>query len=201
MNFGQKFPYALLTFSQSLSKLIVGHTFSQSLSKLIVGHTLSQKFVEADCEPHLFHARKPLPKVVEAGYWGTLHPNHYPHAQLHINPTPHTNYTPTIHNPTTPPIPLLLRVDSDEMWQKPVGFWLMRHWNARERPRSGRPRSGHRASYKQGSSLLDVCLLRARAQTKVDEVYGPYGSSPNPAEVAPSKFPQTLQYFRKSHKQ
>lgn len=34
MNFGQKFPYALLTFSQSLSKLIVGHT-------------LSQKFVEA----------------------------------------------------------------------------------------------------------------------------------------------------------
>lgn len=58
------------------------------------------------------------------------------------------------------------------------------------------PRSGHRASYKQGSSLLDVCLLRARAQTKVDEVYVPYGSSPNPAEVAPSKFPQTLQYFR-----
>ena len=56
-------------------------------------------------------------------------------------------------------------------------------------------------SGKQGSSLLDVCLLRARAQTKVDEVYGPYGSSPNPAEVAPSKFPQTLQYFRKSHKQ
>lgn len=49
MNFGQKFPYALLTFSQSLSKLIVGHTFSQ-------------KFVEADCEPHLFHARTPSPK-------------------------------------------------------------------------------------------------------------------------------------------
>lgn len=34
MNFGEKFPYALLTFSQSLSKLIAGHT-------------LSQKFVEA----------------------------------------------------------------------------------------------------------------------------------------------------------
>lgn len=56
-------------------------------------------------------------------------------------------------------------------------------------------------SSKQGSSLLEVGLLRARAQTKVDEVYGPYGSSPNPAEFAPSKFPQTLQYFRKSHKQ
>ena len=51
------------------------------------------------------------------------------------------------------------------------------------------------------SSSLEVGLPRARAQTKVDEVYGPYGSSPNPVEFAPSKFPQTLQYFRKSHKQ
>ena len=102
MNFGEKFPYALLTFSQSLSKLIVGHTSPKSLSKLVIGHTCST-------HAHL------LPKVVEAGYWGTLHPNHYPHAQLHINS--HTNYTPTIHNPTTPPIPLLLRVDSDEMRQ------------------------------------------------------------------------------------
>ena len=41
MNFGEKFPYALL-FSPS----------PKSLSKLIVGHTFSQKFVEA-------------------GYWGT----------------------------------------------------------------------------------------------------------------------------------
>lgn len=49
MNFGEKFPYALLTFSQSLSKLIVGHT-------------LSQKFVEAGYWPHLFHARTPSPK-------------------------------------------------------------------------------------------------------------------------------------------
>lgn len=47
----------------------------------------------------------------------------------------------------------------------------------------------------------EVDSALARAQTKVDEVYGPYGSSPNPAEFAPSKFPQTLQYFRKSHKQ
>lgn len=26
MNFGEKFPYALLTFSQSLSKLVIGGT-------------------------------------------------------------------------------------------------------------------------------------------------------------------------------
>lgn len=92
MNFGEKFPYALLTFSQSLSKLIVGHTFSQ-------------KFVEADCEPHLFHARTPSPKVCRSWLLGTLHPNHYPHAQLHINPTHHTTYTPTIHPPYTIPQP------------------------------------------------------------------------------------------------
>lgn len=48
----------------------------------------------------------------------------------------------------------------------------------------------------------EVDSALARAQTKVDEVYGPYGSSPNPAEFAPSpsKFPQTLKYFRKPHK-
>lgn len=100
MNFGQKFPYALLTFSQSLSKLIVGHTFSQ-------------KFVEADCEPHLFHARTPSPKVCRSWLLGTLHPNHYPHAQLHINShTPHTippihqlytHHTQSHNPPHTPP--------------------------------------------------------------------------------------------------
>lgn len=96
MNFGQKFPYALLTFSQSLSKLIVGHT-------------LSQKFVEVDCGPHLFHARTPLPKVVEAGYWvhytsiitrtpsSTSTP--IPHTPYHL----YTNYTPTIHRLYTHP--------------------------------------------------------------------------------------------------
>lgn len=50
-------------------------------------------------------------------------------------------------------------------------------------------------SSKQGSSLLEVGLLRARAQTKVDEEV-----SPNPAKFAPSKFPQTLKYFRKPRK-
>lgn len=95
MNFGEKFPYALLTFSQSLSKLIVGHT-------------LSQKFVEAGYWPHLFHARTPSPKVCRSWLLGTLHPNHYPHAQLHINShTPHQLYThhTQSHNPahTSPP--------------------------------------------------------------------------------------------------
>ena len=91
MNFGEKFPYALLTFSQSLSSWLLGV------------HLL-QKFVEAGYWVHL------LPKVVEAGYWGTLHPNHYPHAQLHINshtPYPiHQLYThhTLSHNPAhTPP--------------------------------------------------------------------------------------------------
>ena len=201
MNFGQKFPYALLTFSQSLSKLIVGHTFSQSLSKLIVGHTLSQKFVEAGYWPHLFHARTPSPKVCQAGYWGTLHPNHYLHAQLHINPIPHTpytNYTPTIHNPTTPPIPLLLRVDSDEMRQNRKVFAHEVLECSQRAPYGAKsPRSGHRAWRKQGSSLLDVCLLRARARKR----RWMRSISPNPAEFAPSKFPQILQYLRKSHKQ
>lgn len=121
-----------------------------------------------------------------------------PHTPYHL----YTNYTPTIHNPTTPPIPLLLRVDSDEMRQNRKVLAL-RCWNARKGPRMG-PKVHEvdsARSSKQGSSLLEVGLLRARAQTKVDEVYGPYGSSPNPAEFAPSKFPQTLQYFRKSHKQ
>lgn len=178
MNFGEKFPYALLTFSQSLSKLIVGHT-------------LSQKFVEAGYWPHLFHARTPSPKSCRSWLLGYTTPQslptrpapHQPHT-----PYTHINHTPTIHNPTTPPIPLLLRVDSDEMRQKPAGFYLMRCWTARKGPR-------------MGPKVHEVDSALARAQTKVDEVYGPYGSSPNPAKFAPSKFPQTLQYFRKSHKQ
>lgn len=136
---------------------------TKSLSKLVIGYTTPQS-LPARPAPHQ------LP-----------YPIHQPY-------TNHTGYTPTIHNPTTPPIPLLLRVDSDEMWQKPVGFWLMRHWNARKGPR-------------MGPKVHEVDSALARAQTKVDEVYGPYGSSPNPAEFAPSKFPQTLKYFRKPHKQ
>ena len=122
MNFGEKFPYALLTFSQSLSKLIVGHTFSQSLSKLIVGHTFSQKFVEADCGPHL------IPKVCRGWLLATPVPRTHTFSQklsklvigyttpqsLPARPAPyqphtphtHTNHTPTIHRLYTHPIPL-----------------------------------------------------------------------------------------------
>ena len=76
MNFGEKFPYALLTFSQ--------------------------KFVEAGYWVHL------LPKVCRSWLLGTLHPNHYPHAQLHtphpIHPhQPYTHHTLAIHPPHTPP--------------------------------------------------------------------------------------------------
>ena len=77
MNFGEKFPYALPTFSQ--------------------------KFVEAGYWVHLFHARTPSPKSCRSWLLGTLHPNHYPHAQLHINPIPHTPYTHTNHTPTIHP--------------------------------------------------------------------------------------------------
>ena len=173
----------------------------KSLSKLVIGYTLSQKFVEAGYWPHLFHARTPSPKSCRSWLLGTLHPNHYPHAQLHINshtPYTHTNHTPTIHNPTTPPIPLLLRVDSDEMWQKPTGFWLMRCWNARLGPVWGQkstkwtPRV---AQTRLGRSSKVVCCACGRNRRWMRRV------SPNPAEFAPSKFPQTFQYFRKSHKQ
>ena len=143
-------------FSQSLSKLIVGHTFSQSLSKLVIGYTTPQS--------------------------------------LPARPAPYQPHTPH-------PTPLLLRVDSDEMRQNRKVLAL-RCWNARKGPRMG-PKVHEvdsARSSKQGSSLLEVGLLRARAQTKVDEVYGPYGSSPNPAKFAPSKFPQTLKYFRKPRK-
>lgn len=97
MNFGEKFPYALLTFSQSLSKLIVGHT-------------LSQKFVEAGYWPHLFHARthtfsQKLSKLV-IGVHYTPVITRTPSSTS--TPTPHTNHTPThhtqSHNPAhTPP--------------------------------------------------------------------------------------------------
>lgn len=53
----------------------------------------------------------------------------------------------------------------------------MRCWNARKEPRMG-PKVHEvdtARSSKQGSSLLDVSLLRARAQTKVDEVRDPKG--------------------------
>ena len=129
MNFGEKFPYALLTFSQKfveagywvhlLPKVcrswLLGapspkvcrswllatpvprtHTFSQKLSKLVIG---------VHYTPIITHTPSSTP-----------HSQHtpYPIHQLY------THHTLAIHPPHTPP----LRVDSDEMWQKPVGFWL-----------------------------------------------------------------------------
>ena len=96
MNFGEKFPYALL-FSPS----------PKSLSKLVIGVHLLPKFVEADCGPHL------LPKFVEAGYWVhytpiiTHTPSSTPHSQHAPHPIPihqlYTHHTQS-HNPAhTPP--------------------------------------------------------------------------------------------------
>ena len=102
MNFGEKFPYALLTFSQKfveagywvhlLPKVcrswLLGTPSPKSLSKLIVGHTFSQKFVEA-------------------GYWVHYTPiitrtptHHTKHSQHTKAPSTHTQS----HNPAhTPP--------------------------------------------------------------------------------------------------
>lgn len=130
----------------------------KSLSKLIVGHTFSQK-------------------VVEAGYWVHYTPiiTRTPSSTSTSTPhTPYTHHTPAIHHP----IPLLLRVDSDEM----------RCWTARKGPRMG-PKVHEVDSARSANKALGRFAASAGAQTKVDEVYGPYGSSPNPAEFAPSKFP------------
>lgn len=119
MNFGEKFPYALhlppkvvqadWLGSHLLQKLTARHT-----PKLIVCHT--PQSILTPGMPHSAHApNTPQAQPTHHTYWAS---------------TPHTPNTPNAHPPhlilhTTPPIPLLLRVDSDEMWQKPVGFWLM----------------------------------------------------------------------------
>ena len=144
MNFGEKFPYALLTFSQKFVEAgYWENTFSQKFVEAGYWVHLIPKTCQVDCSTHAHLSQT----FVEAGYWVHYTPiitrtpssTSTPYPTLPTRPTPHTpythtNHTPTIHNPTTPPIPLLLRVDSDEMWQKPVGFWLMRHWNARSGP-------------------------------------------------------------------
>lgn len=128
MNFGEKFPYALLTFSQ--------------------------KFVEAGYWPHLFHARTPSPKSCRSWLLGYTTPQslparpapHQPHTPHTHTPYTHINYTPTIHNPTTPPIPLLLRVDSDEMRQnRKVFAHEVLEYSQRAPYGAKSPRSGLRA--------------------------------------------------------
>lgn len=180
MNFGEKFPYALLTFSQKFVE--AGYWVH-----------LIPKTCQADCSTHA-HL---LQKVVKADYWVHYTPSHHVPKKHTANPAPSIPHTPTsqpnTHTPssTSTPIPHTpyhlythhtqshnpshtppLRVDSDEMRQNRKVLAL-RCWNARKGPR-------------MGPKVHEVDSALARAQTKVDEVYGPYGSSPNPAKFAPS---------------
>lgn len=115
MNFGEKFPYALLTFSQKFVE--AGYWVH-----------LIPKTCQADCSTHA-HL---LQKVVKADYWVHYTPiaprpqkayrqssaqytpyanltTQYPHSAHHPHqlpyPTHHTTYTPTIHPPYTIPQP------------------------------------------------------------------------------------------------
>ena len=92
MDCGEKFPYALLSLSKKLiAGLILIISPLQILSRPIISH-ISYPTPTAP-EPHIRHTHAP-----------TLPP--HPQSTKH-----HKSY------PTTPPIPLLLRVDSDEMRQ------------------------------------------------------------------------------------
>ena len=89
MNFGEKFPYALLTFSQKFVE--AGYWVH-----------LLPKFVEAGYWPHLFHARTPSPKSCRSWLLGYTTPQSLPtrpapHHTPNTPHTPYTNYTPTIH--------------------------------------------------------------------------------------------------------
>ena len=95
MNFGEKFPYALLTFSQKFVEAGYWVHLLQSLSKLIVGHTFSQKFVEAGYWVHYTPIITRTPSSTSTPYPTHPHPIH-PHQ-------PYTNHTQS-HNPAhTPP--------------------------------------------------------------------------------------------------
>lgn len=105
------------TFSKSLSKLVIGCTFSQKLSKLVIG----------------VHYTPIITRTPSSTSTPTPH-------------TPYTNYTPTIHYPTTQPIPLLLRVDSDEMRQnRKVFAHEVLEYSQRAPYGAKSPRSGLRA--------------------------------------------------------
>lgn len=182
MNCGEKFPYALLTFSKKLiAGLILIIPLPQKADYGINTHHTPLQILSRPIISHISYSTPTAPEP------HTPSPKHTPIPHTPILP-PHSK-VPSTHStiPTTPPIPLLLRVDSDEMRQnrQVLGSWGA--GNARKGPR-------------MGPKVHEVDSALARAQTKVDEVYGPYGSSPNPAEFAPSKFPQTLKYFRKPHK-
>lgn len=100
MNFGEKFPYALLTFSQKFVE--AGYWVH-----------LIPKTCQVDCSTHAHLSQK----FVEAGYWVHYTPIITRTPSSTSTPTPihqlYTHHTPDIYHP----IPLLLRVDSDEMRQ------------------------------------------------------------------------------------
>ena len=125
MNFGGKFPYALLTFSQKfveagywwytlsqqLVRLIVPrtHTFSKKLSRLIIGYTTPPshhvpKKHTANPAPSIPHTPTSQPNTHTQH---TTHINsHAPHP-IHPHPIhphqPYTHHTLAIHPPHTPP--------------------------------------------------------------------------------------------------
>ena len=105
MNFGEKFPYALLTFSQKfveadcgphlLPKVVEAGYWYTSSKKLIVKHT---------------HHPTPSPKSLSnlvIGYTTPPIVTRTPSSKTHTNtPThPYTNYTPTMHKLYTTPDP------------------------------------------------------------------------------------------------
>ena len=127
MNFGQKFPYALL-FSPSpkvcRSWLLVVHLIPTTCQADCSTHAhLLQKVVKADYWVHYTPiAPRPQKAYRQSSAQYTPYANlttQYPHSAHHPHQLPYpihqpyTNHTPAIH----PPIPLLLRVDSDEMRQ------------------------------------------------------------------------------------
>ena len=102
MNFGEKFPYALLTFSQKLVRLIVPRTL-HLLPKVCRSwllatpvprtHTFSQKFVEAGYWVHYTPIITRMPSSTSTPTPHTPYPIH----QLY------THHTLAIHPPHTPP--------------------------------------------------------------------------------------------------
>lgn len=119
MNFGEKFPYALLTFPKKLIAGLVPPTPSKNCPRWLPNtptpslklSRLISLYTEACPNPTLSLQKHTSP-----------HPAHPTHK------LPHTNYTP--------PYTLLLRVDSDEMRQNRKVLAL-RCWNARKGPRMG----------------------------------------------------------------
>lgn len=129
MNFGEKFPYALLTFSQKFVEAGYWvHLIPKTCQADCSTHAhLLQKVVKADYWVHYTPPRTTSPKSIPP-IQHPVYPIHQPHNPIPTLSTPPTStpipHTPTIHQPYTnytpaihPPIPLLLRVDSDEMRQ------------------------------------------------------------------------------------